>query len=139
MEDGRELTTAAAQAALIPSSGMLKVWAMSALDTVVTATPLTVSVPPATALYGEPAGSAVGASSYSLIVNTTVSPLVMVMSLGDNAGQCCLLVNEPAGPLLASILPVIAMLTVFGAAAALGAAVAPELSLLLCLSFHRCS
>src|SRR5476651_354011 len=113
--------------ALIPSSGMLKVWAMSALDTFVTAAPLTVSVPPLTALYGEPSGRAVGASSYSLIVSTMVSPLEMVMSLGDSAGQCSLLVNEPAGPLSVSILPVNAMLTVFGAAEALGAAVAPEL------------
>src|SRR5664280_2373231 len=102
---------------------MLKVCAMLALDTVVPATPLTVMVPPATVPYGEPAGSAVGASSYSLIVSTTVSPLAKVMSLGAIAGQCSLPVNVPAGPLSASILPVSAMLTVF--ALATGAAAAP--------------
>jgi hypothetical protein len=75
-------------------------------------------VPPATALYGDPAGSAVGALSYSLMVSTTVSPLAKVRSLGAMAGQCSLLVKVPTGPLLASVLPTISMLTVFGATAA---------------------
>src|SRR5665811_315357 len=99
---------------------------MLALVTLVPATPLTVMVPPTTVPYGEPAGSAVGASSYSLIVSTTVSPLVNATSLGAIAGQCSLLVNVPTGPLSASILPIISMLTVF--AFATGAtAVAPAL------------
>ena len=111
---------------LMPSSGMLKVCAMFSFDTVVAAAPSRVMVPPATALYGEPAGSAVGASSYSLIVSTTVSPLAKVRSLGAIAGQCSLLVNVPAGPLSASILPIISMLTVFATGATFVAAGAFE-------------
>src|SRR5450631_4631545 len=106
---------------------MLKVCAMLALDTVVPATPFTVMVPPATLPYGEPAGSAVGASSYSLIVSTTVSPLPKVRSLGAIAGQGSLLVNVPTGPLSASILPIIEMFTVF--ALATGAEAAPAFEL----------
>src|SRR5665647_3703258 len=115
---------ALASGTLIPSAGMLNVCAMFSLDTVVAATPSRVMVPPATALYGEPAGSAVGASSYSLMVRTTLSPLANVTSLGAIAGQCSLLVNVPTGPLSASILPIISMLTVFALAAG-ATAVAP--------------
>ena len=55
-----------------------------------------------------------------------MSPLAKVRSLGAIAGQCSLLVNVPAGPLSASILPIISMLTVFATGAAVVAMGAVE-------------